>query len=198
MLINPLVIQSYADNDLPLASSVAINTEVFNTTYQVKMISNGTRWIPLAPFTVYSAVLNDSVTGTTAATTLREVELPFKYIGPKGSLRWFLASENTTNTNNKFLRVHINDGTTDLKVYDSAISTSGGRTISKMVAVSGSEYNFWCSNNNTSSAESTLSPATYMQLNPTSVLKLKVMAILGNAADIISLTRFHVHIKPGF
>lgn len=44
MLLNPLVIQSYADNDLPLASSVAINTEAFNTTYQVKVRSNGTSW----------------------------------------------------------------------------------------------------------------------------------------------------------
>lgn len=43
-LSNPPVIQSYADNDLPLASSVTINTEVFNTTYQVKMLSNGTSW----------------------------------------------------------------------------------------------------------------------------------------------------------
>lgn len=47
MLLNPPVIQSYADNNLPLASSVDINTEIFNTTYQVKMRSNGTSWVYL-------------------------------------------------------------------------------------------------------------------------------------------------------
>ncbi len=39
-----VVTTGYTDAQMPLASSVAPNTEVFNTTYQVKMLSNGTSW----------------------------------------------------------------------------------------------------------------------------------------------------------
>ncbi len=45
---NPLpvtvVTTDYTQAELPNASSVAVGTEVFNTTYQVKMRSNGTSW----------------------------------------------------------------------------------------------------------------------------------------------------------
>lgn len=45
---NPLpvtvVTTNYTDAELPTADSVAVGTEVYNTTYKVKMRSNGTSW----------------------------------------------------------------------------------------------------------------------------------------------------------
>ena len=45
---NPLpvtvVTTNYTEEELPDADSVAVGTEIFNTTYQVKMRSNGTSW----------------------------------------------------------------------------------------------------------------------------------------------------------
>ena len=45
---NPLpvtiVTTDYTEAELPDADDVAVGTEVFNTTYQVKMRSNGTSW----------------------------------------------------------------------------------------------------------------------------------------------------------
>ena len=36
--------KQYTEAQMPLATAVSIGTEVFNTTYQVKMRSNGTSW----------------------------------------------------------------------------------------------------------------------------------------------------------
>jgi len=197
MLLNPPVIQSYADNELPLASSVAPNTEVYNTTYQVKMMSNGTRWIPLASFIAYSAVLADSVTGTTSTTTLREVELPFKYIGKNGQVRYSLASDNTNNANGKVMRALLTDGTTTTTLYDSTVTTVPGRTIEKSIFSAGSEYNFY-SSNSAALANSSGNAPIYQQFAPTDSLKLRINATLGNSADTITLTRLSIQILPGF
>lgn len=193
----PNIAVEYNEASMPLATTVPLGTEVFNTTYQVKLRSNGTRWIPLAPFTVYSATLSDSVTGTTSAVLMREVELPFKYIGAKGSVRWFFAGENTNNANGKVMRVHLFDGTTSFKTYDSTTTTTG-RTRSKSVLVTDQEYNFYCSNNNGGLSDSSTSNASSQQLAPTTSLTLQVFGSLVNASDTVTLTRLVVQIISGF
>ena len=45
-LLNPLIFD-YTEAELPDADDVAVGTEVFNTTYQVKVRSNGTSWMYL-------------------------------------------------------------------------------------------------------------------------------------------------------
>jgi len=187
----------YAEADMPLATAVPNGTEVFNTTYQVKMRSNGTRWIPLAPFIAYAAVLADSVTGTTSTTTLREVELPFKYIGKNGQIRYSLASDNTNNANGKIMRALLTDGTTTTTLYDSTVTTVAGRTIEKSIFSAGSEYNFYASNSAALANSSGNSPI-YQQFAPTDSLKLRINATLGNSADTITLTRLSIQILPGF
>lgn len=197
MLSNPPITPSFTEAQLPLASSVAANSKIFNSTYSVEMMSDGTRWIPLAPFTVYSASLADEVTGTIAITPFREIELPFKYIGKNGAVKFHLASENTNNANGKEVKVYLNDGATEFKVYDSTTTTSG-RVISKTIPVAGTEYNFWVSNNSSALGDSSGSNPSYQQLAPTDSLKLKVSGRVVNSADSVSLTRLFVQIMPSF
>lgn len=189
--------KEYAENNLPLANSVPSGTEIFNTTYQVKMRSNGVRWIPLTSFTVYAAVLADSVTGITALTTLREVELPFQYIGKNGLIRFFLASENTNNANGKEIKTYLNDEATEFKTYDSTTTTTG-RTISKNIMSVGSEYNFYVSGNSAALGDSSGNNPSYQQLSPVGSLKFKVAGRVNNADDTVTLTRLIIQIFPSF
>jgi|GEM_PF-5530605 len=191
--------KQYTEAQMPLPTSVPRGTKVFNSTYNVELESNGTRWIPLAPFFVYSAALADEVTSTVALTTFREIELPFKYIGKNGQVRFFLGSENNNNANGKVVKVYLNDGTTQFRVYDSTNTTSTGRTITKIVQASGTEYNFWCSNNNTAITDSsTGNPPSIQLLSPTTSLKLRVAGQLVNSGDFVRLTLLSIQIFPGF
>lgn len=116
---------SAPEASLPAASSMT-GRKVFNSTYNVEMRSNGTRWIPLAPFTVAAGAPNDTVTNVTNVETLmRTVSFPWAYVGPGGIVeithRWSL----TNNANAKTPRI---------KLHTSA--TLGGSNIAAYTATS--------------------------------------------------------------
>ena len=88
----------YDHASLPAAASVP-GLEVWNTTYSVKMRSNGTRWIPLAPFRVYANSGYLTVTNTTTQTTIASFTIPGGLLGT-GMLRAVALWETTTGTLN--------------------------------------------------------------------------------------------------
>lgn len=200
MLINPPVVQSYADNDLPLASSVAINTEVFNTTYQVKMMSNGTRWIPLAPFCFYAADVSDEITGTTDLVLMREIDLPQKYIGKNGRISLFLQALNSSNIFNKTLILRLWDGTTEWE-FLSVASTTNWKTIMRTIGAVGTECNFFNASK-TSIYDSTISDSSSgssQQLSASSsTFKLRIYGQLAVGTGLMRLTKLNLNIIPSF
>lgn len=190
---------AYTEAAMPTASAANSGVTVFNSTYNVMMRSNGTRWIPLSPFRVYvSGALTDAHTGNTNKTSLRAVTLPLKYVGAKGRLKFAAASTNTNNGNNKTLTVSLWDGTTESDIFAGA-STTTGKTVAKSVYSADSESSQWF-NNAGSSAETSVSasPAAASLNYASGTAELRVYGTLASAGDTITLTRLTVDIYPGF
>lgn len=97
----------YTQATMPAASSVPNGYEVFNTTYKVKMRSDGTKWISLGPIVVYAAAPGDSVTGTTSLTALRSVLIPGGLVGENGKVLVEPVLTYTSNANAKNPSIRI-------------------------------------------------------------------------------------------
>lgn len=189
--------KQYTEAQMPLPTSVPAGTEVFNATFKVKMESDGTRWIPLAPFVVYNGVLADEVTGTTDLTTMREVTIPAKYIGKNGSIGYFLGGTNNNNANNKTMFVKLGNGTTFWNTH-SFNTTTTGRSVRKTIQSDGTEYSFWVSGAGAlADSTSTTSPISQV-LVPSPDLTLQIQGRLANSADFVRLTRLTITINPSF
>lgn len=201
---NPLpvtvVTTNYTEQELPDADSVAVGTEVFNTTYQVKMRSNGTKWIPLSHFSFYAADVSDEITGTTDLVLMREIDLPQKYIGKNGRISLFLQSLNSSNANNKTLILRLWDGTTEWE-FLSVASTTNWKTIMRTIGVVGTECNFF-NVGKTSISDSTISVSSSgssQQLSASSsTFKLRIYGQLANSGDLMRLTKLNLNIIPSF
>ena len=190
--------KQYTEAQMPLPTSVPNGTEVFNTTYQVKMRSDGTRWIPLAPFFVYVAKLADEVTGTTALTLLREITLPHQYIGKNGNIEVFLGSLNNSNANTKRIVVSLFDGTTTYDIYN-VTSTTTGKTMAKTIQAAGIEYDFYTSSTNAAGDGLSNSSQNGQVLDPAlTTLTMRISGQLADASDWARLSRLAIKINGGF
>lgn len=193
-------VKEYSENNMPLANSVSNGTEVFNTTYQVKMRSNGTKWIPLSVFSFYAADVADEVTNTTDIVLLREIELPQKYIGKNGRVSLFLQALNNSTANNKTIMLRLWDGTTEWE-FLSVVSTSNWKTIMRNIACVGTECNFFTSGKTSASDSSTSvsSSGSSQQLDASSsTFKLRIYGQLAVNTDLMRLTKLNLNIIPGF
>lgn len=94
----------YTQSTMPLASAVASGTTVYNSTYGVMMRSNGTRWVPMAPFRIYANGGDVIVTNTTADTEVATFTIPAKLMGT-GLLTFFADWTQTNSANSKLFKV---------------------------------------------------------------------------------------------
>jgi len=94
----------YTQATMPLASAVASGTTVYNSTYNVRMRSNGTRWVPMAPFRIYANGGDVIVTNTTADTEVATFTIPAKLMGD-GLLTFFADWGQTNSANSKQVKI---------------------------------------------------------------------------------------------
>lgn len=134
---------SFTQAAMPLASAVASGTTVYNSTYGVMMRSNGTRWIPMGPFTVDQNTRSDVVTGAIAESLMHSVNISdaARYMGPKGRLCiaacWTVTS--SANAKNARIRVGRSAGAIGFLVFDSAVPSTSAVSAEKVIYARGSE-----------------------------------------------------------
>ena len=193
--------KEYSQSNMPLPASVPNGTEVFNTTFNVKMESRGGKWIPLAPFSFYAADVSDEITGTTDLVLMREIDLPQKYIGKNGRISLFLQALNNSTVFNKTLILRLWDGTTEWE-FLSVASTTNWKTIIRTIGAVGTECNFFNAGK-TSASDSTVSVSSSgssQQLSASSsTFKLRIYGQLDVVGtSFMRLTKLNLSIIPSF
>lgn len=192
--------KEYSESNMPLPTSVPNGTDVFNTTFNVKMESRGGKWIPLAPFCFYAADVSDEIAGTTDLVLMREIDLPQKYIGKNGRISLFVQSLNSSTANNKTLILRLWDGTTEWE-FLSVASTSNWKTIMRTIGTVGTECNFFNAGKTSASDSivSVSSSGSSQQLSASSsTFKLRIYGQLANSGDLMRLTKLNLNIIPSF
>lgn len=98
----------FNESTIPAANKMP-SVEIWHTDFNVKMRSNGTYWIPLSAFRVYSSEGTDQVTNSATNALLKAIPVPFKYLGDKGRIRirWAVDQLGATGTN--YFNVGINN-----------------------------------------------------------------------------------------
>lgn len=183
------------------AASAASGVTIYNSDLDVMMRSNGTSWIPLAPFVAYSSgALTAAHTGNTDKTLVATVSLGSiaQFIGPNGRVRIHAASTNTNNGNAKTLTIAMYDGTTEVDIM-AVSSTTTGKTVLKSVISADSLTSQWFNNSGSSAESSVTATATASTLNYASgTLDVKTYMTLASGGDTATLTRMRIEVNPGF
>jgi len=134
---------SFTQAGMPSASAVASGTTVYNSTYGVRMRSNGTRWIPMAPFTVDQNTRSDVVTGAISESLMHSVNISdaVRFMGPKGRLRITACWSCTSSANAKNIRLRVGKtaGTAWTAIFDSTVAGVSGLVAEKVMYARGSE-----------------------------------------------------------
>lgn len=194
----------YTQATMPLASAVASGTTVYNSTYNVRMRSNGTRWIATSPFTVDQNVRSDTVTGASAESLMHSINISdaVRYMGPKGRLKimaqW--SFPNTANAKNVRIRIGTTAGTAGSQLMILAVSGTGNTIAEKTLYANNSE-----ASQTSSSASAGTSAASGSVINTTlnfapggdTVIVSLLSAPVG-AGEVVTLNSFSISIDPGF
>lgn len=133
----------YPEAGMPAPASVP-GLEVWNSTFNVKMRSNGTRWVPLSPFTGLQETRSDVVTGPIAESLMHSIDVTslVKYVGPNGRLilqgAWSV-SPSSSNAKNIRMRIGRAAGATGFLVFDSTVLSTSAVSTEKVIYARGSE-----------------------------------------------------------
>lgn len=225
--------KQYTEAQMPLATAVPSGTEVFNTTYQVEMMSNGvswvwlgvgrstwvnkpatatqgqnicitdvgengslwrsdgTKWVKLSAFVLYSNLTTTSLTGTTAETTLATIPIKGGVLGVNGKLRFYILGTVTNNANAKTFR--LKHASTPL--WQVSHTTAVGITSQILFLNKNSESSQVTSLFNSAilsgSAATVVTPSS---IDTSADFSLTVTGQLANSADSISVTAIFAEI----
>ena len=169
------------------------------------MRSNGTRWVPLGPFTVDQNTRSDVVTGAIAESLMHSVDVSdaVRYMGPKGRLvitaGWTLTSN--ANAKNCFIRIGTAAGTAGTQIFGSAATGTSGTVASKTIYARGSET-LQASSATASGANGTggavvlMSTLNYAIGGSTVVVSFTAAPV--GAGDTATLNWYSITIEPGF
>jgi len=235
--VNPLpvtiVTTDCTEAELPDAASVPSGTEVFNTTYQVKMRSNGTdwewlgvgkstwvdkpaiapsgqiicvtdvgengslwrgngtKWVKLNAFVLYSNLATTSLSGSTLETELATMTVKGGVLGVNGKLRFYILGTVTNSANTKSFK--LKHASTPL--WQVAYTTAVGVTAQILFLNKNSESSQVTSLFNTAILSGSASTAVTPSTIDTSVdFSLTITGQLANSADSISVTAIFVEV----
>jgi hypothetical protein len=196
---------SFTQAGMPSASAVASGTVVYNSTYNVRMRSNGTRWVPMGPFTVDQNTRSDVVTGTIAESLMHSVDVSdaVRYMGSKGRLvitgGWTLTSN--SNAKNCYIRIGTAAGTAGTLIFGSAATGTSGTVANKTIYARGSET-LQASSATASGANGAAGGVVLMStLNFApggSTVVVSFLAAPVGSGDTVTLNWYSIVIEPGF
>ena len=225
--------KQYTEAQMPLPTSVPAGTEVYNTTYQVEMRSNGTswewlgigkstwvdkpttaplgqvicitdigdngslwrgngtKWVKLNAFVLYSNLATTSLTGTTTETTLATIPIKGGVLGVSGKLRFYILGTVTNNANTKVFR--LKHAATTL--WQLAYTTAVGVTAQILFLNKNSESAQVTALFNTAGlGGGTASAITPSSIDTAADFSLTFTGQLANSADSISVTAIFAEI----
>lgn len=195
----------YTQATMPLASAVASGTTVYNSTYNVRMRSNGTRWMPMGPFTVDQNTRSDVVTGTIAESLMHSVDVSdaVRYMGPKGRLRITTCWSCTSNANAKNCRIRVGTtaGTSGTAIFDSTVAGTSGTVADKILYARGSDAAQGVSASSSpanGTAGGSVSISTLNLAPGGSAAVVSFLAAPAGAGDTVTLNWYSITIEPGF
>ena len=145
---------------------------------------NGSKWVKLNAFVLYSNLSTTSLTGTTTETTLATISIKGGVLGENGKLRFYIAGTVTNSANNKVFRLR----------HSSAIIWQLGLTTAVGVAAQvlflnknseSSQTNSLTNSHGLSGASFTL--VTTSSIDTSADFSLTFTGQLANSADSISV-----------
>jgi len=152
---------------------------------------NGSKWVKLNAFVLYSNLATTSITGTTTETTLATISIKGGVLGENGKLRFYILGTITNNANTKSFR--LKHASTPL--WQVAYTTAVGVTAQILFLNKNSESSQVTSLYNSS----ILSGSTTTSVTPSSIdtsvdFSLTITGQLTNSADSISVTAIFAEI----
>ena len=152
---------------------------------------DGTNWVKLNAFVLYSNLTTASLTGTTAETTLATIPIKGGVLGVNGKLRFYILGTVTNNANTKSFRLKHASTT----LWQVAYTTSVGVTTQILFLNKNSESSQVTALFNSSGLGGTTSTVvTPSAIDTSADFSLTITGQLGNSADSISVTAIFVEI----
>jgi len=152
---------------------------------------NGTKWVKLNAFVLYSNLTTASLTGTAAETTLATIPIKGGVLGVNGKLRFYILGTVTNNANNKVFR--LKHASTSL--WQVAYTTAVGVTSQILFLNKNSESSqVTALFNSTSTGGSAVTVVTPSAIDTSADFSLTITGQLADSADSISVTAIFVEI----
>ena len=152
---------------------------------------NGTKWVKLNAFVLYSNLTTASLTGTTAETTLATIPIKGGVLGVNGKLRFYILGTVTNNANAKSFKLKHASTT----LWQVAYTTAVGVTAQILFLNKNSESSQVTALFNSSGLGGTTSTVvTPSAIDTSADFSLTITGQLGNSADSISVTAIFVEI----
>ena len=225
--------KQYTEATMPLPTSVPNGTEVFNTTYQVKMRSNGTswewlgigkstwankpataplgqiicitdvgengslwrgngtKWIKLNAFVLYSNLTTTSLTGTTIETTLATIPIKGGVLGENGKIRFYILGTVTNSANTKSFRLKHAATTLWQVAYTTVVGVTAQILFFNKNSESSQVTSLYNSSILSGSASTSVTPSS---IATSADFSLTITGQLADSADSISVTAIFAEI----
>lgn len=152
---------------------------------------NGTKWVKLNAFVLYSNLTTTSLTGTTTETTLATIPIKGGVLGENGKIRFYILGTVTNNANNKILRIKH----TATSLWQMAYTTAVGITSQILFLNKNSESSQVTSLfNSTGLTATTATAVTPSTIDTSADFSLTITGQLANSADSISVTAIFAEI----
>lgn len=152
---------------------------------------NGTKWVKLNAFVLYSNLTTTSLTGTTTETTLATIPIKGGVLGEKGKMRFYVLGTVTYNTNSKTLRIKHPSRILWLMSYTDVVGISSQILFLNKNSESSQVTSLMNSPGLSSTPATENIPST---INTSADFSLTITGQLGNSADSISVTAIFAEI----
>ena len=152
---------------------------------------DGTKWVKLNAFVLYSNLATTSLTGTTTETTLATIQIKGGVLGVNGKLRFYIVGTVTNNANAKSFR--LKHAATPL--WQVAYTTAVGVTAQILFLNKNSESSQVTSLYNSSILSgSTSTVVTPSAIDTSADFSLTITGQLANSADSMEFTAIFVEV----
>jgi len=152
---------------------------------------NGSKWVKLNAFVLYSNLATTSLTGTTTETTLATIPIKGGVLGVNGKLRLYILGTVTNNANTKSFRLKY----ASTPLWQVAHTTAVGVTAQILFLNKNSESSQVTSLYNSSgTGGGTASAVTPSSIDTSVDFSLTITGQLANSADSISVTAIFAEI----
>ena len=152
---------------------------------------NGTQWVKLNAFVLYSNLIPTYLTSTTTETTLATIPIKGGVLGANGKIRFYIVGRVANSGNSKVLRIKHEETVLWLMSYTSAVGITSQILFLNRGGESSQLTSLLNSAGLASTAATEVIPST---VNTSADFSLTVTGQLSNSADFINVTAIFAEI----